>query len=132
MNWGSKDFCRDLLKKLYILPLQSQYIFSLLMFVVKIKDFFKMNSGVHSFNTRSHYDLHIPAANLAVFQKAVWYSGVKIYNHLPPSLKQLHMIFLNLKRPWRDFFLQNLFTLWRSIIAGNNDLCSYYYILTIL
>ena len=31
----------------------------------------------------------IPAANLAVFQKGVWYSGIKIYNHLPPTLKQL-------------------------------------------
>jgi hypothetical protein len=59
------------------------------MFVVKNKDFFKTNSDVRSFNTRSHYDLHIPAANLAVFQKGVWYSGIKIYNHLPPTLKQL-------------------------------------------
>jgi len=59
------------------------------MFVVKNKDFFKMNSDVHSFNTRSHYDLHILAANLAVFQKGVRYSGIKIYNHLPSTLKQL-------------------------------------------
>jgi hypothetical protein len=28
-------------------------------------------------------------ANLAVFQKGVWYSGTKVYNHLPPNLKQL-------------------------------------------
>jgi len=59
------------------------------MFVVKNKDFFKTNSDVHSFNARSHYDLHIPAANLAVFQKGLWYSGIKIYNHLLPTLTQL-------------------------------------------
>jgi len=33
-NSGNKDSCRDLFKKLHILPLQSQYIFSLFMFVV--------------------------------------------------------------------------------------------------
>jgi len=87
MNLGNKDCCRDLFKKLHILPLQSQYIFSLLKFVVKNKDFFKTNSNVHSFNTRAHYGLHIPAENLAVFQKGVRYSGIKIYNHLPPTLK---------------------------------------------
>jgi len=63
------------------------------MFVVNNKDFFKTNSDVHSFNTRTHYDLHIPAANLAVFQKGVRYSGIKIYNHLPPTLKQLSWYF---------------------------------------
>jgi len=93
-NSDNKISCRDLFKKLYILPLQSQYIFSLLMFV-KNKDFFKTNLDVHGFNTRSNHDLHIPLANLTVhaFQKAVWYSGVKIYIYLPPALKNYHVIF---------------------------------------
>ena len=64
--------CRDLFKKLCILPLQSQYIFSLLMFVAKNKDFLKTNSDFHSFNTRSKQDLHIPIDNLTIFQKGVW------------------------------------------------------------
>ena len=101
------------------------------MFVVKNKDFFKTNTDVHSFNTRSHYDLHIPAANLAVFQKGVWYFGVKIYNHLPPPLKQLSYDIRKFKVAL-DLFLQTVFTHWRSIIAGNKDLGSYYYILTTL
>jgi hypothetical protein len=71
MNSGNKDCCRDLFKKLYILPLQSQYIFSLLMFVVRNKNFFKTKSDVHSFNTRSHYYLLISAVDLAIFQKGV-------------------------------------------------------------
>ena len=97
-NSDNKDSCRDLFKKLNILPLQSQYIFSLLMFVVKNRDFFKTNSDVLSFSIRSRYDLHIPAVKLAVFQKEVWYAGIKIYNHLPQPLNNYHVIFLNLKR----------------------------------
>jgi len=59
------------------------------MFVVKNKDLFKTNSDVHSFNTRAHYDLHIHPANLIVFQNGAWHSGIKIYNCLPPTIKQL-------------------------------------------
>ena len=95
--------------KLYILSLQSQYIFSLLMFIVKNKDFFKMNSDVHSFNTRSNHDLHIPVANLTVFQKVVWYSGIKIYNHLPPALRQISYDILKFKVALKRFLLTNSF-----------------------
>jgi hypothetical protein len=59
------------------------------MIIVKNKDLFKSNWDIHSFNTRSDHDLHIPIANLTVFRKGVWYSGIKINNHLPPTLKQL-------------------------------------------
>ena len=86
-NSGNKDSCRNLFTKLNIFPLQFQYIFSLLMFVVKNKDIFKINSDVHSFNTRAYYDLHTPPANLTVFQNRAWYSGIKIYDYLPPTIK---------------------------------------------
>jgi hypothetical protein len=100
--WGVSTYseiisCGELFKKLCILPLQSQYVFSLLMFVVKNKDSFKTNLDIHSFNTISNHDLHIPVANLAVFQKGVGYSGIKVYNHLPPSLKQLSHVILKFK-----------------------------------
>jgi hypothetical protein len=38
-----RDSCRDLFKKLKILPLQSQYILSILLFVVNNKNKFKNN-----------------------------------------------------------------------------------------
>jgi hypothetical protein len=51
---GSKprDSCRELFKHLRILPLQSQYILSLLLFVVDNKNLFHANSEIHSFNKR--------------------------------------------------------------------------------
>ena len=71
-----------------------------------------MNSEVHSFNARSNYDLHIHVANLTVFQKGVWYSGIKIYNHLPPTLKQLSYDIFKFKVALKRFLLTNsLFTL---------------------
>jgi len=88
------------------------------------KDLFKTKSDVHSFNTRTHYDLHIPPANLTVFQNGARHSGINIYNYLPPSINSYQMIFLNLNWPWKDFSIQTPFIHWKSITAGNRDLVS--------
>jgi len=97
-NSDNKDSCRELFKKLCMLPLQSKYIFSLLMFVVKNKDSFKTNWDIHSFNARSNHGLHISVENLAVFQKGVWYSVLKLITISHEPLNNYHMMFLNLKR----------------------------------
>jgi len=77
------------LKKLSILPLHSQYILSLLMFVVQNIQEFTPNSEVHSINTRHKSDLHPPSIKLTEYQKGVYYSGIKIFNHLPQNIKNL-------------------------------------------
>jgi hypothetical protein len=46
-------------------------------------------SAVHSVNTRNKHHLHRPIANLTCFQKSTYYSGIKIFNNLPSSLKHL-------------------------------------------
>jgi hypothetical protein len=79
------------------------------MFVVKNKDFFKTNSDIHNFNTRSNHDLHIPVANLTVFQKEVWYSGIKTYNHLPSTLKQISYDIFKSKAALKRFLVTNSF-----------------------
>jgi hypothetical protein len=59
-NSRSRDSCRELFKKLKILPLQLQYIFSLLLFVVKNREQFKFNSEIHGINTRCNNNFHYP------------------------------------------------------------------------
>jgi hypothetical protein len=48
MGCNSRDSCSNLFKKLEILPLKSQYIFSLLLFVVNNTDLFWTNSENHN------------------------------------------------------------------------------------
>ena len=88
---GSKqrDSCRSLFKRLEILPLPCQYIFSLMVFVAKNQGNFQTNSGVHGINTRNKNNLHKPNANLSCFQRGAYYSGIKIFNKLPCNLKNL-------------------------------------------
>ena len=86
---GSRVSCRQLFKKLEILPVQSQYILSLLSFVVTNKDQFTNNLEIHNINTRHNSNLHPPAYNLTLSQKGPYFSGIKLFNHLPPQIKWL-------------------------------------------
>ena len=56
-------------KKFNILSLYSQYIFPLPTFVVKSTDAFKLNSAIHSINTRQCFDLQPPTTNLTKAKK---------------------------------------------------------------
>jgi hypothetical protein len=82
MNADNRVSCRELFKKLNILPLHSQYILSLLLFVVKNIDEFTSKSDVHTINTRHRSDLHPPSIKLTKYQKGVYYSGIKIFTYL--------------------------------------------------
>jgi hypothetical protein len=78
----------ELFKNLNILPIHSQYIFSLLsVAVVKNKDQYKSNQEVHSTNTRYSTNLHPPISNLAAFQRGTYHFGIKVVSHLPSIIK---------------------------------------------
>jgi hypothetical protein len=89
MNSRKNASCRQLFKTLNILPIQSQYIFSIFLFLTKNKDQFLSNSQIHQINTRQIPNLYVPTANLVIYQKGVYYSGIKIYDHLLTAIKNL-------------------------------------------
>jgi hypothetical protein len=84
-----RDSCRELFKHLRILPLQSQYELSLLIFVVDNKNLFYINSEIYTINTRQNSNLHQPQANLTLYQKGAYYSAIKVFNDLPPNIRNL-------------------------------------------
>jgi len=86
---SSRDSCREHFKKLKILPLQSQYMLSLLLFVVGNRSYFKENLDIHNINTRTKSNLHQPLANLSTYQKGAYYYGIKVFNSLPSQIKDL-------------------------------------------
>jgi IS1 family transposase len=81
--------CSSLFKKLEILPVPYQYIFSLMNFLINNQQNFKTNSSVHSINSRNKHHLHRPVANLSCFQKSAFYSCIRMFNSLPRSLANL-------------------------------------------
>ena len=80
---------RKLFKEMEILPFYSQYIFSLLMYVVNNKHLFIQNCGIHNHNTRNANNLHMPTANITKYKKETYYMGSRIYNQLPNYIKGL-------------------------------------------
>ena len=106
---NKRDMCRSLFKQLRILPLPSQYIFSLLLFVVTNKELFLLNSQIHSIHTRHSDNLHLPQTGLTLVQKGVAYSGCKIYNHLPLHIKKISNNVPLFKSILRKLLLQYVF-----------------------
>jgi len=101
--------CRELFKNLEILPLYSQYIFSISIFVIKNKYLFHTNNQTHSIHTRYKPNLHPPTANVTKFQKAVHYSAIKIFNNLPHEIKDLANDILTFRNALKRFLLTNSF-----------------------
>jgi hypothetical protein len=93
-------------------PLQSQYILSLLLFIVVNGDYFKVNSEIHNINTRNKQNLHLPISNLSVYQKRTYYSRVKMFNSLPSQIKDLSHNGKQFKRALKNFlYFHSFYTL---------------------
>jgi hypothetical protein len=87
MGCRSKDSCRKLFFNLEILTLPSQYILSLLLFMIRNKNQFLVNSEVHHIDTRQQTNFHRPSVNVAKYQKGVYCLGVRVFNMLPSYTK---------------------------------------------
>jgi len=86
---GNRFSYRNLFKKLQNLPLTSQYVLSLLMFVVQNKNLILTNNENHNLDTRQRNNLYLPQANLTIYQKGAYYLGIKMFNNLPLEIKNV-------------------------------------------
>ncbi len=83
MGNNSRASCRNLFKRLCILPLPSQYILSIVLFMVENKHCFALNSEHHNKNKRQCNNLYHPTVNLEMYHRAVHYMGIRVFNSLP-------------------------------------------------
>jgi len=98
--------------------MKSQYTFFLLLFIVKNRVLCKWNSEIHNNNTRFSSDLHTPTRNLKTFQKGPFYFGIKVFNHLPISIKNTSHDIRQFQSVLKSFLLINSFTRGRNILLG--------------
>jgi len=87
MGCRSRDSCKKLFPNSEILPLPSQYILSLLFFMIRNKNQSQVNSEIHQINTRQHANLHQPWVNATNYKKGVHCIGVKVPNMLSFYIK---------------------------------------------
>ena len=93
------DSCTELFKSMKILPLYSQYTFSLLMYVLNNKHLFTRNLEVYNHDTRSANNFYLPITNLTIYQIGAYYTGIKTFNYLPSHIKNVSNEVQVLKRP---------------------------------
>ena len=60
-----------------------------MLFAVKNKHLFTLNSENHTKSTRQLNNFYHPITNLTVYQRGVHYMGIKIFNNLPPYIKDI-------------------------------------------
>jgi hypothetical protein len=75
--------CKPLFQRLGILTIHSQYILSLMEFLLQNQEMFTSNIEVHNINMRNKLKLHKPISNLTLYQKGVYYMCIRIFNKLP-------------------------------------------------
>ena len=51
--------------------------------------FFKTNNKNYNLDTRQRNNLYLPQANLTIYQKGAYYSGIKNFNNLPLEIKNV-------------------------------------------
>jgi len=81
--------CRNLFRRLEILSFASQYILLLMLFVVKNKNLLTLNSENYTKSTRQFNNFYQPITNFTIYQRAVHYMSIKIFNNLPPYIKDI-------------------------------------------
>jgi len=96
-------------KILKILPLSAQYIYSMLMFVVNNRNLFLGNAELYIIKTRNSYNLHPPLSRLTKYQTRVHYMGIRIFNHLPTSIKSITNETKEFKKTLKRFLLDSSF-----------------------
>jgi len=72
---------------LEILPLTSQYILSLLLFMIRNRNQFLVSSEIYHIDTRQHANFHQSPVNSSKYQKGVYYLVVKVFNMLPSYIE---------------------------------------------
>ena len=55
----------------------------------KLVTIVKWNNENHSLDTRQRNNLYFPQANLTIYQKGAYYSGITIFNNLPLEIKNV-------------------------------------------
>jgi hypothetical protein len=89
MDCKNRVSCRNLFRRLGILPLVSQYVILLMLFVVGNKNHFTLNSQIYTKSTRQINNFYHPTTNFTAYQNGVHYMGTKIVNGLPPNFKDI-------------------------------------------
>nr|CAH7761994.1 unnamed protein product [Callosobruchus chinensis] len=105
---SSRTSCRQLFQKYKVLTVPCIYMLELLLYVKKNVSSFPKNSDFHKYNTRNCSALTVPAHKLTIYEKSPNYIGLKLYNKIDPSIRDVTSL-NNFKLKLKEFFVNKCF-----------------------
>jgi hypothetical protein len=106
---GNRHSCRNLFRQLGMLPFKSQYIYSVLLFVLKNRKLFITNHNAHNLQIRQSNNLYLPTYILTLYQKGVYFTGIKLFHNLPLEVKEIVQIPKQFKISLRRYLITHCF-----------------------
>jgi len=86
-----------------------------------MKIYFRMNSEIHSINTRNNFDFHRPLVNLAKYKNETHYTGIIVFNRFPTHTKNLSHNVTQFRLALRDFLrFHSFYTLEEYFNSSSN------------
>jgi hypothetical protein len=104
-----RESWRLLFKKLKIMTMFSQYIYSSIIHTVINRHLYLPNYEIHKYRTRYKKDLHLPIVNTKKYKEGLYFSAIKLHNHLPEYIKSLSSDQKRFKNNLKEFLCQNSF-----------------------
>lgn len=104
---GFRDCCRSAFRRLRILTLPCEYILENLLFLKRNGDQYRTHRSVHDYDTRHRDDFVTPRCRLRRCQDGPGYLAVKMFNKVPPSLRDLPD--MHFKNKIKEILLDNCF-----------------------
>jgi hypothetical protein len=86
----------------------SLYLYSLTLFVAN-NSLFDPNNAFHQYNTRANKNLHLPSIHLVKYAKGPYVNGIKVFNCLSQTIKNLEHSPVKFKNAFKNFFHQHPF-----------------------
>jgi hypothetical protein len=98
----------------------SKYIPSLLIFVSNNKEHHFKNFEIYNIYTRHTSNLHLTMTHLNIYQRGVYYSGIKIFSSIPQDIKTYIDNLRTFKKTVKKFLYTNSFYSLNEYDDNNN------------
>ena len=92
-----------------------------MIFAVKNPHIYQTNSSVQYMNTRQQNKLHVPSVRFYSMHRGVYYSTIKILNHLPQNIFKFHNSLNIFKVLLRDHLVKMTFISLRDFFSDHGS-----------
>jgi hypothetical protein len=85
------------------------HIYSLVLYIINNKHIFNLKKEFHKHKTRARNNLYLPEIKVRKYSKGAYIAGIKVFNHLPLTIKMLVADMTSFKTALKRFLYHHSF-----------------------